>query len=107
MGMFDRIKIAGDILPDLDGRILKPDPNECIYQTKDINPDVLGKLQMHTLIKLADRFHLLEADGDVATHVNCKHFRFYNEGGETNYEFVGEIENGVFKCLHFCENSND
>lgn len=105
MGMFDRIKIAGNILP-MEGRELTPNPNELIYQTKDINPDVRGKLEMYTLVKIAHmgEFCLLGPNGAVANHINCKHFRFYNEDSEANYEFVGEIKDGIFKCLHFCEN---
>jgi hypothetical protein len=99
MGMFDRIQIQGKILPDLDGRILTPDPNELIYQTKDINLDVRGKLDLYTLdLTIA----LKGPDGSIATHVNGKHFRFYSEH-DKNYEFVGEIKNGIFTCLHFCE----
>ena len=105
MEMFDRIQIkGGDILP-VEKRELIPNPNGLIYQTKDINPDVRGKREMYTLIKLVSigEFGLLGPDGDFAHHVNSDHFRFYNEGGEANYEFVGQIRNGVFKCLHFCE----
>jgi hypothetical protein len=73
MGMFDRIQIQGKILPDLDGRILTPDPNELIYQTKDINLDVRGKLDLYTLdlTNIGD-LALKGPDGSIATHVICR-----------------------------------
>lgn len=108
MGMFDEIRVKGKILP-MEERVLFPDPNDSLYQTKDMYPDINGKLDTYTLtINEEGKFILLNPDGDLATHVNCKHLRFYAYvkdafGRYVTYEFVGEIKNGIFTCLHFCE----